>query len=236
MALLRMGRPEDARILDDVDLTLALDSRTKSSHQMTSIDITFKPIILRASYRDIMLMMTIVDKAMEAYGRQTNASGSKPTQPSLTTGARRVSGGSAQGTKLQPNRSSSLPLGTAHMVLSKEQVRRDRPVTGGELTGPLSQLKASFDGFRLILIGDLHEQPLLHLVVKTFELSLNDWSGEVCYVRSILFTRLDCWKLRAMTTISTSINYWNLTNSHWEPRTYVLTPLWELSQCAAISD
>jgi vacuolar protein sorting-associated protein 13A/C len=195
MALLRMGSPEDARILDDVDLTLALDSRTKSSQQMTSIDITFKPIVLRASYRDIMLMMTIVDKVMEAYGRQTNASsGSKSTQPSLasTTGVRRVSGGSAQGTRSQPTRSSNLPLGTAHVVLSKEQVRREGPVTGDELTGPLSQLKASFDGFRLILIGDLHEQPLLHLVAKTFVLSLNDWSGEVCYIRNIPFTRLDC--------------------------------------------
>ncbi|KAI9512588.1 hypothetical protein F5148DRAFT_973480 [Russula earlei] len=186
MALLRMGRPEDARILDEVDLALTLDSRTKSSHQMTNIDISLKPIVLRASYRDIMLILRIVDKAMEAYERQTNAlSGSKSTRPALASaaGARRVSGGSAQSTRLRPSQSNDPSSGTAHVVLSKEQ------------------LKASFDGFRLILIGDLHEQPLLHLIIKSFVLSLNDWSGE----------------LRAKTTVSTSITYWNLTNSHWEP-------------------
>jgi vacuolar protein sorting-associated protein 13A/C len=190
MALLRMGRPEDARILDDVDLTLTLDSRTMSSHQMTSIEITFKPIVLRASYRDIMLILTIVNKAMEAYGRQTStATGSGPAHPSVTaskTAARRVSGGSVEHTRSHPGQSNNLPLGTAHVVLSKEQVRRDGFVTEDELTSPPTQLKASFDGFRLILIGDLHEQPLLHLVIKPFLLSLNDWSGEVCYMCDIL--------------------------------------------------
>jgi vacuolar protein sorting-associated protein 13A/C len=180
MALLRMGRTEDARILDDVDLTLALDSRTMSSHQMASVDMNFKPIVLRASYRDIMLILTIVNNAMEAYERQTSATPrSKPTRPSLTTGARRVSGGSAQGTRPSASQPNNLPLGTAHVVLSKEQVRRKRPMTGDELTSPRPQLKASFDGFRLILIGDLHEQPLLHLFIRPFVLDVNDWSGEV---------------------------------------------------------
>jgi vacuolar protein sorting-associated protein 13A/C len=124
-----MGRPEEARILDDVDLTLTLDSRTMSSHQMTSVDITFKPIILRASYRDIMLILTIVNKVMEAYGRQSSAAPSSesnwPSMTTSTTGARRISGGSAQSTRSDP----SQPLGTAHVVLSKEQVGRDDPWT-----------------------------------------------------------------------------------------------------------
>ncbi|KAI9460579.1 hypothetical protein BJY52DRAFT_1117906 [Lactarius psammicola] len=187
MALLRMGRPEEARILDDVDLTLALDNRTLSLQQMTNVDIAFKPIVLRASYRDIMLILTIVNKAIDAYGKQTSvASSSKPTHPSLaapTTG--RFSGGPTQGIVSNWGQPSDQLLGTAQVVLSKEQ------------------LKASFDGFRLILIGDLHEQPLLHLVVRSFVVGLSDWSGE----------------LRAATTVETSINYWNLTNSHWEPLT-----------------
>ena len=58
------------------------------------------------------------------------------------------------------------------------------PVTELELTSLLPQLKASLDGFRLILIGDLHEQPLLHLVIKSFVLNLNDWSGEVSCMRN----------------------------------------------------
>ncbi len=41
------------------------------------------------------------------------------------------------------------------------------------------QLKGSFDGFRLVLIGDMHEQPMLHLRVKRFIVGAKDWSGAV---------------------------------------------------------
>jgi vacuolar protein sorting-associated protein 13A/C len=41
------------------------------------------------------------------------------------------------------------------------------------------QLKGSFDGFRLVLIGDMHEQPMLHFKVKPFIVGAKDWSGEV---------------------------------------------------------
>lgn len=126
MALLRMGSPEEARILDDVDLTLSLDNRTSSLHQMTSVDVAFKPIVLRASYRDIMLILTIVNKAIDAYGKQTSVvSSSKPTRPSIatsTTGASRSSGGPAQGTVSDRGQPGEPLLGSAHVVLSKEQV------------------------------------------------------------------------------------------------------------------
>lgn len=41
------------------------------------------------------------------------------------------------------------------------------------------QLKGSFDGFRLVLIGDMYEQPMLHLKVKPFIIGAKDWSSEV---------------------------------------------------------
>jgi vacuolar protein sorting-associated protein 13A/C len=116
--------------LDDVDLTLSSDTRTMSSHQMTSVDITFKPLILRASYRDIMLILTIVNKVLEAYGRQSSAAPSsesnRPSMATSTTGARRIPGVSTQ----RARRSTRQPLGTAHVVLSKEQVGRYHSVAG----------------------------------------------------------------------------------------------------------
>lgn len=69
MSLLRMGSSaESVRFLDDVDLTFSIDSRTSSSQQMTSIEIASKPITFRASYRDINLITSIVNKAVERYG------------------------------------------------------------------------------------------------------------------------------------------------------------------------
>lgn len=49
----------------------------------------------------------------------------------------------------------------------------------------LSQFKGSCDGFRLVLIGDMHEQPMLHLRVKPFTFGVKDWSGEVSYATEV---------------------------------------------------
>ncbi|KAK7058962.1 Vacuolar protein sorting-associated protein 13 [Paramarasmius palmivorus] len=179
MSLVRMGKSDDtARFLDDFDLTFALDSRASSSQNMTSIELNAKPIVFRASYRDIKLITTIVNKAIELYTNsqsQSEMSDSKQDRsaPSVTH-ASPVNSGRARSTQ---------PSGKARVVTSREE------------------LKASFDGFRLVLIGDMHEQPMLHLKVKPFIVGAKDWSGE----------------LSATTTLATQISYWNLTNSHWEP-------------------
>ncbi|RDX55846.1 vacuolar protein sorting-associated protein 13 [Lentinus brumalis] len=179
MSLGRVGKPaESVRFLDDLDFTLTLDSRSSASHQSTSIEVTALPIVFRASYRDIMLIMTIVNKAIELYGKSSQSDQDKgASEKALSRPAmqsRKVS---------RPTTSRTQPIGSARVVMNKEQ------------------FKGSFDGFRLVLIGDLHEQPLLHLRVKPFILGAKDWSGE----------------LQATSTLSVHTSYWNLTNSHWEP-------------------
>ena len=66
---MRMGDlSESVRFMDETDLTLTYDSRATTSQQMTNIEVTAKPIVLRASYRDINLIMSIANKAIERYG------------------------------------------------------------------------------------------------------------------------------------------------------------------------
>ena len=43
----------------------------------------------------------------------------------------------------------------------------------------MNQLKATFEGLRVVLIGDVHEQPMLHLKIKPFNVNVRDWSSEV---------------------------------------------------------
>ncbi|KAH7930968.1 vacuolar protein sorting-associated protein 13 [Leucogyrophana mollusca] len=181
MSLIRMGADADTvRFLDDVDVTFSLDSRTSKREQVTSMEIGVKPIVLRASYRDIMLMTTIATKAVELYGKSQN--------PLPSTGSA-VSTKSSMPPHVQASR-SAISKGSQHQTIGKARV-----VVSKE------QLKGSFDGFRLILIGDMHEQPMLHLKVKPFIIGAKDWSAE----------------LQATATLATQISYWNLTNSHWEP-------------------
>ena len=70
-----------------------------------------------------------------------------------------------------------------------------------------------------MLIGDMHEQPMLHLKVKPFIVGAKDWSGEVSPIstkyRSLLGSVQH--QLSASTTMSVHLSYYNLTNSHWEP-------------------
>ncbi|PFH54473.1 hypothetical protein AMATHDRAFT_72271 [Amanita thiersii Skay4041] len=174
MSLTRMGKPtESVRFLDDVDITVSLDNRSSALQQMTSIEIFTKAVTVRASYRDVMLISSIVTKAIEMYGKSQNSNTAQSTalSQSVRPNGRKASFGPRSST------------GKARVVMTKEQ------------------LKCSVDGFRLVLIGDLHEQPVIHLKVKPFIVGVQDWSGE----------------LRTTTTIDSHINYWNLTNSHWEP-------------------
>ncbi|KAF8640890.1 hypothetical protein AX17_000538 [Amanita inopinata Kibby_2008] len=169
MSLTRMGRPsENVRFLDDVNLTLSMDSRSSTSGQMTNIEIFCKSVIFRASYRDIMLITSIVNKAMNLYDKSQNSRGMQ--QDVLTLTPRR---------NMKNKRSASEQASPAGKA----------------------RLKCSIDGFSLVLIGDLYEQPLIYLQAKPFIVGAQDWSGE----------------LRATTTIANHISYWNLTNSHWEP-------------------
>ncbi|RDB28887.1 Vacuolar protein sorting-associated protein 13 [Hypsizygus marmoreus] len=178
MSLTRMGKvSESVRFLDDVDLTLSLDSRSSSLQQMTSIEIAVQPIVFRASYGDISMISSIVNKALMLYGNTEKTEAPQQGVQSLTAKPSERLAKSATSQYRHPT------LGNAHVLMSKEQ-----------LTG-------SFDGFRLVLIGDLHEQPMLHLKVKPFIIGARDWSGE----------------LQATTTMAVNISYWNLTNSHWEP-------------------
>ncbi|KAK7064233.1 hypothetical protein R3P38DRAFT_3417731, partial [Favolaschia claudopus] len=174
MSLIRMGKPaESVRFLDEVDMTFSLDSRSASGQQMTSIEISAKPIVFRASYRDINLIMSIVNKAMELLA-DTQEQNVADVQPATLR---------ATSTQISKITSSQQPVGSARVLMSREM------------------LKGSFDGFRLVLIGDMHEQPMIHLKVKPFIIGAKDWSGE----------------LQATTTMATQISYWNLANSHWEP-------------------
>ena len=70
-------------------------------------------------------------------------------------------------------------------------------------------MKAIFEGFQIVLIEDLHELPLIHLASKKFTIDAWDWSSE----------------MKLQTAISWSINYFNPTNSHWEP----LMDPWDLT-------
>ena len=121
MSLTRMSNIADsARFLDNVDLTFSLDSRSTTLQQLTSIEVGAKPIVFRASYHDINLIMNITNKALEVYGNTANARAQKPesgVEP--TAGPPTVESSGVVVT----TRAASHPVASANVITSKEQVR-----------------------------------------------------------------------------------------------------------------
>ncbi|KAF9453814.1 vacuolar protein sorting-associated protein 13 [Macrolepiota fuliginosa MF-IS2] len=177
MSLVQMGeRTETVKFLDEFDLTLSSDSRSTASQQTMNLELTAKPIVIRASYRDINLITSTFNKAFERLASSGGAS-------NVTVQAMDTKQSQKTTIITKSSRSKEQPIGKARVRMTKQQ------------------LKGSFDGFRLILIGDLHEQPMLHLKVKPFIIGAKDWSTE----------------LHATVTMAVQITFWNLMNSHWEP-------------------
>lgn len=120
---MRMGRStESVRFLDDVDLTFSLDSRSSTSHQMTNIEVSAKPIVFRASYRDINLITAILNKAIERYGhsqeslKQQKETGIEPSRSGPINHPVELAPSSTTG------RTRRQPSGKARVLMSKEQV------------------------------------------------------------------------------------------------------------------
>jgi vacuolar protein sorting-associated protein 13A/C len=121
MSLMRMGKPsESVRFLDDVDLTFSLDSRSSSVQQMISMEISAKPIVFRASYRDIKLITSIVNKAIELYGNSQKLLAPVESSTSLPL--------EGQSSKSFASKPRSHPIGNARILMSKEQVSRNANV------------------------------------------------------------------------------------------------------------
>jgi vacuolar protein sorting-associated protein 13A/C len=113
---------EVVRFLDDVDMTFSLDTRASSSSQrMTSVEITSKPIIFRASYRDINLISSIVNKAVELSNRSQNEGAATAASQDIklsSSGSLVKEGGRSQARSQSPE-----ILGKAKVITTMEQVK-----------------------------------------------------------------------------------------------------------------
>lgn len=195
MSFGRMGHPEEVvSFLDDLDVTVALDTSTTNQQSQMSIDLMVQPVIIRASLNDILLVSDIVNKASvlatKAFGN--NGEHSEPQSPGVTANlrSRRRSSVSSMRRRTLAPRSQGSMYGrkpsqnqTAKVLVSRES------------------LNASFEGFQLVLVSDVQQLPTVHLITQPFRFQLQDWSGD----------------MNLQTTLSTAINYYNLRISHWEP-------------------
>jgi vacuolar protein sorting-associated protein 13A/C len=104
-----------------VDLTFSLDNRNSgTTQQLMTIDIMVKPIVLRASYRDINLILAIANRALALSG---NSQPEDQPKALLTTdtAASRIDSRAV----VKSGKATELATGQARVIMAKEQVRKN---------------------------------------------------------------------------------------------------------------
>lgn len=206
MFLCRMDRFEDTRlrILDDFSLQMSLDS-SKPNAQSIYLDV--EPLVLRLSLRDILLAIQIVQRASELSGNDTESGDNKPAASEVK--AKQLHGSSSLKQRTASGKgASTLRRANPGTIVPSQKALAPQPSSTQQVHKKHEELTATLAGMRLILIGDLHELPILDLSVKKFTASAADWTGN----------------LRADTAINMFINVYNFSKSAWEP----LIEPWEL--------
>ncbi|KAJ5665895.1 uncharacterized protein N7477_008343 [Penicillium maclennaniae] len=195
MFLCRMDKFETSRlrILDDFTVELSVDSRPQDKGSaLTSIEVHLEPLVLRLSLRDILMAIQIVNKAAEM--RAQNAQqleGGEVKNINDAKGIRAQSG----------SKTSSTLAHRTRRVVSQAVETIDQSIPQSSAVLKREELSAKIDGVRVILIGDLHDLPLLDWSVKKFNVDVRDWSST----------------LSMDTSFDTFLNVYNFSKSAWEP-------------------
>jgi vacuolar protein sorting-associated protein 13A/C len=199
MFLCRMDRFETnrMRILDDFSIQTALDIRNQGSKSsMMSITVDIEPLVLRLSLRDILLAMQIVNRAsaMAAPAEKTMpAAEAKQLKPG--TPSKRGTSHAGKASTHRPRAKSVATTKRSGQPAAQQQTPQTSAVLKRE------ELHVKIEGIRVVLIGDVHEMPMLDWRVKQFGVDVRDWSGPMV----------------ADTSLDTLINVYNFSKSAWEP-------------------
>lgn len=200
MFLCRMDRFDTSRlrIIDDFSIQMSMDSSQKN---LTQMHIDIQPLVLRLSLRDILLALGIISKAAELSSGpeqrlepKSAAAETKARQLKQSGLKQRTPSGKGTSTITQKHKPGGT-ISTARRASAAHQ-----PPLHGE---PFhhEELTASVEGVRVVLIGDLHELPILDMSIREFTVHAQDWASN----------------LKADVAIDMYTNVYNFSKSAWEP-------------------
>lgn len=197
MFLCRMDKFETSRlrIIDDFSIQLSMDN---SQPSFTNIHIDIEPLILRLSLRDILLVLQIVSKASELSG---NEPAKAPKETAVEQKARELRNAglkqrSASGKGQSTVAGRTIATKTTQAIETKLKQQQEAVQTNHR-----EELSATIEGMRVVLIGDLHELPILDVGIKSFTATAQNWATN----------------LKAETAIDLYSNVYNFAKSSWEP-------------------
>lgn len=199
MFLCRMDKFETSRlrILDDFSVQISMDSKSQGKQSsLTSIHINIEPLVLRLSLRDILLALQIVNRASE----MTKDPDDGKIEDNEPQKIKEVKTSSTQPTN---RRALSTTAKKTSNSIATSKITQSETKTKPQISSVMKreEMNAELQGIRVILIGDLHELPLIDWSVKKFDVDVRNWSGA----------------MTGDTSFDTYINVYNFSKSAWEP-------------------
>ncbi|KAG9925507.1 vacuolar protein sorting-associated protein 13, partial [Aureobasidium melanogenum] len=168
MFLCRMDKFDTTqlRILDDFSVQTSVDMRSENKQsQLMSIMVEIEPLVLRLSLRDILLAMQIVNKAsaMSANDDRELAKEGPSKIDQLKAPSNRPKSGRAPSSAQKP-RANTIATKKSHVTAAPKAPTEPQ----GSAMLKREEMKVNLQGIRVVLIGDLHELPMLDWSVKNF--------------------------------------------------------------------
>ena len=204
MFLCRMDKFETSRlrILDDFSVVMSMDVRSQGKQSsLTSIHIDIEPLVLRLSLRDILLAVQIVNRASEMTADKDEGT-IEDTEPKKIKQVKASGASSTKRKSVSGRPTSTLAKKSSRSVATSKLSRADQAAKSQESSVmKREEMTAEIQGIRVILIGDLHELPLIDWSAKKFNVEVRDWSGS----------------MTGDTSFDTYINVFNFSKSAWEP-------------------
>ncbi|KAH3685434.1 hypothetical protein WICPIJ_003592 [Wickerhamomyces pijperi] len=176
------------RIIDDFSSSLTVDGRNSSAENLlTQIQLSCDEIIMRVSLNDIKLAIYIFNKAMELAKENgiTEKVDNEDDGPVYTTFTKEFK---RKLSKYAPTISSAIS-DVRNKIIAEPEIL----IKGESLT-------ADINGFRLVIIGNVNELPVLDLSVNPFQAVAKNWSTE----------------LEADVSMESVVNIYNYAKSSWE--------------------
>ena len=181
MFLCRMDQFDTSqlRILDDFSIQTSLDMRSQTKDSsLTSIHVDIEPLVLRLSLRDILLAMQIFQRAssMQSGGQDKKLADEGPKKLDQI----KADQPKPKGAKSQKKTAVSTAPQAKTISTQKTATKKgDEAAAQGSAVLKREEMKIQMDGIRVVLIGDLHELPIMDWSVKKFAVDVRDWTANM---------------------------------------------------------
>ncbi|WFD42049.1 Vacuolar protein sorting-associated protein 13 [Malassezia psittaci] len=189
MFVWRMNAPKDRqRLLNNVDISVSLDSRSTATGPITSIDVEVETLMVRLTRSDVQLLSSVVENAVALSAKNNNDPQEDPSSKALTTTTQSQSSLQTGDATQRPTDHSSSPS-------------RSESNTDAQLFATREEASVRIAGVQVMVISEIHMLPALDLHIDPCTINAIDWSAD----------------LHVHTTLNMWLNSFNLSLSYWEP-------------------